>query len=115
MLRGAGRYLSVPVEEPAMVRCDCCAGFCTVWWYLELVLCWRGGSFCLLRRLLSSIPPGSALELDALLGEPSRCCAGNGAGGFKRASLRNESATRPCTVEILQQEKWEVERAFRVV
>lgn len=69
-----------------------------------LVLCWRGGSFCLLRRLLSSIPPGSALEPDGLLGEPSRCCAGNGTGGFRRASLSSESATRPCTVETLQQE-----------
>lgn len=82
-----------------MVRCVCCDGFCTVWWYLVLVLCWRGDSFCLLRRLLSSMPQGRALVFDALVGEPSRCCAGNGTGGFKRASLRSDSATRPFTWE----------------
>lgn len=105
MFRGAGRYLSV--EEPAMVRwpcCVCCAcwdGFCTVWWYLELVLCWRGGSFGLLRRLLSSIPPGSAVAPEALFGEPTRCCAGSGADACKSASLPCDSATRPSPLDTL--------------
>lgn len=105
MFRGAGRYLSV--AEPAMVRwpcCVCCAcwdGFCTVWWYLELVLCWRGGSFGLLRRLLSSIPPASAMEPGALFGEPTRCCAGSGAEACRSASLPRDSATRPSPLDTL--------------
>lgn len=77
-----------------MVRCACCVGFCTVWWYLVFV-CWRGGSFCLLRRLLSSMPRWSASVLDALIGEPTRCCAGNGADEYSRASLERDPVTRP--------------------
>lgn len=76
------------------MRCACCVGFCTVWWYLVFV-CWRGGSFCLLRRLLSSMPRWSASVLDALIGEPTRCCAGNGADEYSRASLERDPVTRP--------------------
>lgn len=60
-----------------------------------MFVCWRGGSFCLLRRLLSSMPRWSASVLDALIGEPSRCCAGNGADEYSRASLERDAVTRP--------------------
>lgn len=60
-----------------------------------MFVCWRGGSFCLLRRLLSSMPRWSASVLDALIGEPTRCCAGNGADEYSRASLERDPVTRP--------------------
>ena len=47
-----------------------------------------GGSFCLLRRLLSSIPPCWSWVLDAPSFEPTRCRSGKGAGErYRRASL----------------------------
>lgn len=50
-----------------------------------------GGSFCLLRRLSSSMLQWSASVPEALIGEFARCCAGNGAGGYRTASLQTRS------------------------
>lgn len=113
VLSGAGRYLSE--EGPAMVRCACCcAGFCTVWWYLVFV-CWMGGSFCLLRRLLSSsMLQWSASVPDALIGELTRCCAGNGAGGYRTASLQRDPVTRPMLEQALHTPARESGRCVRV-
>jgi hypothetical protein len=78
---GAGRYLSD--EEPEKLRL--CAGS-------ELNLgspAEYGGSFCLLRRLLSSMPRSKAVS-EPTNSESSRCAAGKEAGvEYRSASLFN--------------------------
>lgn len=75
---GAGRYLSEEPEKPRL-----CAGS-------ELNLGSPdeyGGSFCLLRRLFSSMPRAMAVY-EPSNSESSRCAAGKGAGvEYRSASL----------------------------